>query len=263
MEFRAGRVLSSAISIFGRNIVGFLILGLVVYFPILAHGYWELASDDFLEIVERRSDMQVFWQLFEQVLKFFVQATVVYAVFEQIRGNRAPIGKAIRVGLARLVPVIGVVLLLGLSLVGAAMPGAILGYATTSPIVMLIGAGVPVVIVWIMFFVAVPVAVVERPGVMFSLKRSQELTEGHRWGIFGLFLVTAVLEVVVTMILYRGFLGDLLDASVTDLRIFMLLESALGLVFTLFAAVVAAVAYHDLRLEKDGVSVEELTAVFE
>jgi len=261
MHFRAGAALTRSFSIFFRNLPTFFILGVLVYLPILAHKYWIVSSDDLWEIGERYQSHPYLWFLLETAIDFFVQATLVYAVFQQIRGEKAPIGKAIGVGLARLLPVLGVVLLLGLALIGAALPGVAMGYATRSPIVLALGALIPCVLVYVAFFVAVPASVVERPGVMMALKRSQQLTEGHRWGIFGLLLVTVVLAMVVGILMARALMTG--ADSIGDIRTLVIAQTLVELVFTIFGAVVAAVTYHDLRLEKDGVSVDELASVFE
>jgi len=191
------------------------------------------------------------------------QATVVYSVFLQLRGDRPSIVSAVGAGLSRLFPVLGVVFLLVLALFGAALPGFFLGAMTGVPAIGVLAVAIPAAFVYVVFYVAIPAAVVERPGVMMSLRRSQELTEGNRWGIFGLILVTVVLAALVGYLLQRAFIGDGFDLTVTKLRTFTILESVVELVFGILGAVVVAVAYHDLRIAKDGVSADELAAIFE
>jgi len=263
MEFRAGRVLGQAVGIFARNLVGFVVLGLVVYAPILVHNGWIVAPDDFFEVTARANGHSVFWRLLEAVIDLMFQATVVYSVFLQMRGDRPSIVAAVGAGLGRLFPVLGVVILLVLAIVGAALPGFLLGGMTDAPVVGVLAIAIPAGYVYVVFYVAIPAAVVERPGIMMSLRRSQELTEGNRWGIFGLLLVTVVLAFVIAFLLQRAFLGDAFDLTVAKLRTFTAIESVVDLVFGIFGAVVVAVAYHDLRMAKDGVSADELAAVFE
>ena len=56
---------------------------------------------------------------------------------------------------------------------------------------------VPGLILACMFFVAVPVAVVERPGVFEALARSGRLTRGHRVPILGVLVATFYLALYV------------------------------------------------------------------
>ncbi|MBT8494147.1 MAG: hypothetical protein KJO07_13915 [Deltaproteobacteria bacterium] len=247
MEFRAGQVLGRTFSVFGKNIVSLGLLAGIFIGPF------------FIPAVSEYFGGHV-WQflLCLTLALFALQATVVYVVFQQLRGDHAGLFRALKVGLSRLLPVTGTILLLYLALIGAALPGAVLGFATRSPIVQLLGQNIPMLIVMMMFYVAVPVSVVERPGVMMSLKRSQELTEGHRWGIFGIFLVTVMLGVVILMLLVNAANSGSISFTVYLVAVLVVMISA-----ALLYSVGVAVTYHDLRLEKDGVSVDELASVFE
>jgi hypothetical protein len=79
-----------------------------------------------------------------------------------------------------------------------------------------------------------------------------------------LILVTMVLKVVVMLILQQALVTSAgFDLEMIDLRLYTGINAVVTLIFDLFGAVVVAVTYHDLRLEKDGVSVDELAAVFD
>ncbi len=54
-----------------------------------------------------------------------------------------------------------------------------------------------------MLYVAVPVCVIEKQGVIASLSRSRALTKGYRWQIFGLFLLVMVIGFIGLFILSR------------------------------------------------------------
>ncbi len=106
-----------------------------------------------------------------------------------------------------------------------------------------------------MWWVAVPTAVVERTGVIESLRRSARLTSGHRWRVFGIFLIVfgiqSGLERVANLLL-----GDM---EILD----YLISFAISVAATAFYAVVCAVCYHDLRVLVDGVDIDEIARVFE
>ncbi len=64
-------------------------------------------------------------------------------------------------------------------------------------LVLLIIPGIIMLLVW---FVAVPVLIIEDKGVFDSMSRSGELTKGNRWRIFGLMLVVYIGVFVVFII---------------------------------------------------------------
>jgi uncharacterized membrane protein len=113
---------------------------------------------------------------------------------------------------------------------------------------------VPGLIVATMLWVAVPVAVVERPGVMRSLTRSAALTKGSRWQVFGIALLIGIGAIVaayfVAVVFGRGTAGSFVSWLATA-------------TITAFAASVTAVGYTTLRFAKEGVGIDEIAAVFD
>ena len=65
---------------------------------------------------------------------------------------------------------------------------------------------IPGLVLIVMFWVAVPALIVERRGILESFRRSRELTAGHRWSVFLVFvseiLVTIVLASVLGIVFY-------------------------------------------------------------
>jgi hypothetical protein len=174
--------------------------------------------------------------LFMIVLPYVVTGALIYGVLKQLRGEPADMGDCLRVGFGRLLPILGVGFLAGiLSALGA---------------ILLI---VPGVILACMYWVAVPVAVVERPGVIASLKRSAQLTQGEKWSVFAILLVLIVLQNVAQAI-FNAALGDSTAGA--------LLSLIPTIVFGMLGAVCAAVGYHDLRVAKEGVGIDQLVSVF-
>ena len=53
---------------------------------------------------------------------------------------------------------------------------------------------IPGLIIYTVLWLVVPVAVVERPGIVASLRRSSMLTKGYRWQIFGMVLILGVAD---------------------------------------------------------------------
>jgi hypothetical protein len=240
-QFSAGAVLSRSFSIWLKNIIPFTILTLLVYSPLILYTLLVLGGDMTLKGIETWGRIN---GLLGYILSLVATAALTYGTFQQLRGRHAGIGESIGVGLKRLLPVLGVGILAGLCVVGG--------------LILLI---VPGFIVMCMLWVAVPVAVVERPGVGASLKRSAELTKGSRWHIFGIVIVLAVINGIVNYILQSSFVEN--ATSMTDIKVYMFLALMVSILFGSLQAVCSAVGYHDLRESKEGVGIEELAKVFD
>jgi uncharacterized membrane protein len=123
-------------------------------------------------------------------------------------------------------------------------------------------------ILYMMWFVATPVCVVEQLGPFRSLGRSRELTKGHRWKLFGLMLVILIPALIVgailgavVAVLGTGWFLSMSTALATPLgQVVNLIWSA---AWSAFYAVTVVVTYHDLRVAKEGIDTEQIAAVFE
>src|SRR5262249_16951991 len=103
------------------------------------------------------------------------QSAMIYGAFQDMRGRPFDIRASVRRGMKRFLPVI-VAEISSIFLV-------ILGF------MLLI---VPGFIFLTMVFVIVPACVVEGLEPLRSIGRSRELTKGHRWRVFALWLVPAL-----------------------------------------------------------------------
>ena len=128
---------------------------------------------------------------------------------------------------------------------------------------------VPGVIVYLMWFVATPVCVVEQLGPFASMGRSRELTKGHRWKLLGLSLlillpaliVSAIVGAIVLSTMGTG--GFLAMSTAMTGTLGKVVNMAWSAVWTAFFAIVIVVTYHDLRVAKEGVDTDQIAAVFE
>jgi hypothetical protein len=107
--------------------------------------------------------------------------------------------------------------------------------------------------------VAVPAAVVEERGVTASLSRSQELTSGRRWRVFGVYLLT-LLILIVGGLVFEGVTAVVTSlnslTSIVGTWIFSALVQA-------FNACLIATLYYYLRREKEGVEIDQIATVFD
>ncbi len=103
--------------------------------------------------------------------------------------------------------------------------------------------------------VAVPVVVVERVGAVQALRRSWDLTRDHRLKMFLALLVLALV----------GFGANVAGQVATRLLgpAGFLLALPLQVLIMSLPVLLPAVAYHDLRVEREGIDTSELAKVFE
>jgi len=185
-SFSVGRVLGRTFTIWGSNIVTLTILSAIIYSPVLLHA--ALAFPRPGEDATRFVQVQNVGQF---VLSLMATAAVIHGVFQQLRGQPIKIGACLRVCLGRFFPVLGVALLIVLIIVVCALPIVFAFSATGLAFLAVAAAMVVFILLYCMFWVAVPAAVVEKPGVGASLTRSQALTKGNRFAIFLVLLVIA------------------------------------------------------------------------
>jgi hypothetical protein len=109
-------------------------------------------------------------------------------------------------------------------------------------------------------YVAVPAAVVERDGVFASLGRSRVLTRKNRWRI-----LVVVLVLLTASWLVLQLIDEVIDTQdLAGWRLHFVWQVFLvSVVIGSLASTINAVAYHDLRTSREGVSAEELAKVFD
>ncbi len=254
-SFGIGSVIGQTLRITFRNILPFGLLVLVLELP----GFIYALNTSGDAAAQEIGLGGVVVNLVQLLLTIMVGAFVVYGTVQELRGQHASFGDSIARGLSALLPVLGVMILTYIILVVG--------------LVLLV---VPGVIAAVMLWVVVPVAVLERPGVFASLRRSAELTRGSRWKIFALLLICVAVTIVNALILGL-ILG--MDALVKALVLSLIpgLDSMAGQVSTGFAvanyftgsfllligSVLGAVSYFELRNIREGVAIDIIAAVFD
>ncbi len=172
------------------------------------------------------------------LLYFLLFATLTHGTICYLRGTPARIRESLSWGLGLLFPVLGITII---ATIGAGLGAMFLL--------------IPGLILMTMWWVAVPAAVVERTGVIESLRRSVELTRGYRWKVFG---------VIVIIYIGQFALDRLTTVILSAAPIFsMVVSFFVTVAITAYFAVVTAVCYHDLRVLKDGVGIDDIARVFD
>jgi hypothetical protein len=247
MEFSVGNALGKSIGAWVRNIVPFTILSVIVHAPLIVL-WFMLLGGDFEGTESEVVRLAILALVFKFVLGGLLIGTVTYGVVMELRGQRASFLACIGVGLSRFLPLVLVTILFYL--------GVFAGF---------IALVVPGFILLCMWFVALPASVIERPGIGGAFRRSSALTEGVRGQIFALVLLVYGGQWVIGKILENKFDGpyETREALLSDLRTYAIFDTVSGVLFSSFAAVLAAVVYAQLRYSKDGTSADELARVFD
>lgn len=234
--FRVGSALSDAFGIMSRNLPLFLGISLIanipnlfIYYKVgLTHGGDGAYSYILLEILS------------ERFFGALSQAMLLYAAFQYLRGRSASIFESVGHGLARFLPVILTSILVTVIIFSGVVLLVIPGFIASAGLV-----------------VAIPACVVERLGPFKSLSRSFSLTSGYKGAIFGVLfgigIVNSIIAIAIGAITLAtraaGTYAFLLYAWVTPVSSYI--------------AVVSAIIYHGLRVDKEGVDLEQIASVFD
>lgn len=279
-SFRVGHVISRSASMFLRNFATYFVVTAVAGLPPLLVGLLWPASPITPANPFQNAGAGGFTFLLTIVLGLLSQATVLYGVFQGMRARPVRLADCLKIGLRRFLSLIGLaicvsfVLLVYVAFSAVAIVQLVqmlppwLFFLALVPLIM------PPLILYLMWFVAMPACVLERLGPIRSLGRSRALTKGHRWKIFSLILAilipALIVAGVITAVMARLGVGVSLQVG-----IFFDLNRTVGSVagqvvsliwtaiWTAFYAILVAVAYHDLRVAKEGVDTDQIAAVFE
>jgi MFS family permease len=244
--FSVGAVLSTSISVFFRNLVPFLAITAVIGIPYILISFWMLSSvRDFREAAQAGAlpsgfiGMAGLATIVLILTNTLSQSAINYGTFQDLRGRRASMSESLGRGFAM-------------------MPRVLIG-AVLATIAYMIGFMlliVPGIILTLMWWVFIPVIVVEGAGIGDAFARSRALTSGHRWGILGVTAIVVVSQYIVSWVV--GTIGGLLGPAVAEI-----LNLVVILGFTAFFAVLCAVGYYYLRAEKEGIVIDDIARVFD
>ena len=183
----------------------------------------------------------------DQVIGAVVQGAMVAPILAEDQGRRAGFGESLAATMRALVPLVGF--------------GALLGLGVEIGITLLI---VPGILIYLMWCVAPSALAAEREGIFMALNRSQELTQGSRWKIFGITLLIETANILLGLAVAFAasrLLG--IDLSVPRLGFgYVIIAGLLSIAVILVWATVQASLYVELARSKEGGSVENLGEVF-
>ena len=242
-DFQVGSVIGRGVSVFFRNIVAFAIITVLLFVvPIVLTAFVFVTMDPVAAII-----LTILVWL---IAYFWLSAALVYGVVSDLRGTKAGIGEILRGALSVLLPVSLISIVVGVLVV--------LGWMVFI---------IPGIFLYVIFWVAVPAAVVERTGVIDSMKRSLELTKGNRWKVFFVLVLWIVISFIIQMVVAFAVGIPMMPADqMTAPQVStagMWIADIVNMLLAGIGASILAVGYHDLRVAKEGIGSEEIARTFD
>lgn len=256
-DFRIGRVVSRMFNALFANLATFLALAALLMIPMLlltlytttnlahmgmtpAGGIIPGAGLTFFSMIAIQS-------LVYLIVGYLLQAALVQGTITYLNDERPSFGQCLSSAMKSVLPLIVIAVLSGL--------GMFLG-----AILLL----VPGLIIAMMWFVVVPVRMVENAGIIESFGRSRALTKGYRGKIFLLFLMYMVLALALAFAT-RPLMGvSMIVPKPGELNIPYIVVGWAEQVFlaAITAAGIASV-YYELRLVKEGIGAQQMASAFD
>ncbi|MCP3822143.1 glycerophosphoryl diester phosphodiesterase membrane domain-containing protein [Streptomyces sp. A3M-1-3] len=201
-------------------------------------------------------------------------AMLTMVISRAVLGRSVTIGEAWRESRSRLPRLVGLTLLLIVMIVAIFTVGVLPGILTRSWELGVPGflIAVPVAVwLWIRYVLASPALMLEKQGVLASMRRSAKLVRGSWWRTFGIWLLANILTGIVNAIIVVPFFllglvlgGGGMDSFVngtTEFTWAFLIISGIGSVVALtitfpISAGVTALLYMDQRIRREALDLE-------
>lgn len=119
---------------------------------------------------------------------------------------------------------------------------------------------VPGLWIYAVFSVLAPVIVIERAG-FGGLGRSAALTKEYRWPIVGALVLLILISIAINVI--AGFVINMLSLIIGSIVLDVILSAALSTIGAALGSIMVALIYARLREIKEGISVDQIAAVFD
>ena len=203
--------------------------------------------------------------LFRFIMLMVFQLVITPVVFTLLTNDRATIGKSLKLSGERACTVlIGNIIMMFAYILIAVVSLFIVLILRASFVISIIVVIISVTmcqILMLKWFVFAQACMIEKLDEFQSLKRSSELTDGYRYKIFGISLVAYILIFVCA---YAGLMVVNINAAASPMFEFkdVLWNSFILILFILipfaFFNILNTVAYHNLRIVKEGLTPDDL-----
>ncbi|MEJ2120012.1 MAG: hypothetical protein P8Z76_04745 [Alphaproteobacteria bacterium] len=256
--FLFGTVIGRGFSLLFRNTVAFGTIAVVLMLP-----YAAVAALQALGYLPTRSVGTVILELVVGfALPQLMMAAIVYGSFQDMRGQKISVGDAIAGGFQVIMPVVGTGIVTGIATLIAALPMLMMTQVPLGGLQILLALALlaaPIYLL-VLFFVAIPACVVEKMSVGDAIRRSVRLTADLRWRVLAILAIVWAVGVGVLLVLGALALAVSLTGSVLGAPV--LISLAMAFYYALSAAM-ATVAYHDMRVAKEGIGSDMVARVFD
>ncbi|MER7662919.1 hypothetical protein [Streptomyces sp. NPDC096193] len=208
----------------------------------------------------------------------FTTALLTMVISRSVLGRPVSLTEAWQEARPRLPQLLGLTLLLPLMSAGimavALVPGLLIGGGAGVALAVLGGLAAGPVILWLMvrFALASPALMLERQGIIQSLRRSAKLVQGAWWRTFGVIALTLLLTLLVSMIIAVPFsviafavdgtgFGDLFSGTTPEFGWAFLIITGIGSVIASsitypISAGVTVLLYIDQRIRREALDIE-------
>ena len=184
--------------------------------------------------------------LVTMICNVLMQGVVTHTVVADLQGRKTSLDESVGVALRSFWVLLAI--------------GIVSGLAMTLGLILLVVPGILIFLVWM---VAGPVAIAERPGVGRALERSRILTRGHRWWL----LLVAIIYVAVSWVLgiFAGIIGGVAGGYEPGALnvVNLVVGPAIQAISTLIWGGMVAAAYVELRAVKEGGGKDSVAAIFD
>jgi hypothetical protein len=264
----AGSIFSRALTVTFSNSGIFILINAILSLPILI---WTFYIGQSIETVYDLADIgtdMIYLAPVSILLSFISLAAITYGVFRSLRGESTSLALCIQKGISKFVPVLGVVFVFALVAIGVAVVFGIF-FAASQALAGLLGIALLVVAFPVIMSVSVtiPAVVTENIGPVEGIKRSRELTDGYKLSIFGALFIFGLINGAINKVLEVTIVGSItpenIQQVVENFSTYLLVTSIVGIVLSTFSTVITAVAYHDLRIVREGLDEDRLAALFD
>jgi hypothetical protein len=260
--FSIGRVFKDSFRVLGRHLVAFMPLAAITDLP-WALGYRPNPAESFVGAEQVAWSRLLIDPFLSVALSALLQLAVLFAALRTLRGERAKPADFVR-GIRFIPAVVTASVILGLpGFASQLMQAMIPPNGTIGGIVMMV-SGLATMILVIVLWVVTPSIAAEGRSLREGLARSVQLTRGRRWKLFVLLASVGILMTVGLAVIAVAFNVPFAMLAMLDLTTVPgALYFALAVVASAYSAVLVAVSYYHLRIEKDGVDTDQVAQVFD
>lgn len=268
----AGQLVSRALSTWWRRLWSFAAVTFTLVVPVVALDLVALRAERARTGDPRAHGVPVGLVVLHWLVILVLACALTSGAVSHLSRRPARIGRMLRAGFGRLLPEIGVASLAAVACAALALAMKAVAFVATftssgAVAIAFLAVGLVAAVV-AGVSVTLPVVIAERAPPLAALRRSWVLTRGRRWPVLvalsevGLLLAGfLVAELALVAIVseaewfWRG--------PAADTPLLFVIVSSSWLLLAPLACIAPAVAYHDLRLEKEGAPPEVLAQVFD